>query len=76
MADGSMKRCKNNMIRVMQKFKGDDVVRSTRVKRVQFKRPVVKLAPVFYDDVSEIENRAGDIGATIEEKHERSGQQK
>ena len=27
-------------------------------------RPVVKLAPVFYDGVSEIENRAGDVGAT------------
>jgi hypothetical protein len=30
----------------------------------ELKRPVVKLAPVFYDGVSEIENKAGDVGAT------------
>ena len=29
----------------------------------ELNRPVVKLAPVFYDGVSEIENRAGDVGA-------------
>ena len=42
------------------------VVRSARVKMAhgELNRPVVKLAPVFYDGVSEIENRAGDVGAT------------
>ena len=30
----------------------------------ELKRPVVKLAPVFYDGVSEIGNRAGNVGAT------------
>ena len=29
----------------------------------ELKRPVVKLAPVFYDGVFENENRAGDVGA-------------
>ena len=42
----------------------------------EFNRPVVKLAPVFYDGVSEIENRAGDVSATNEQKHEPSAQQK
>ena len=39
---------------------------SARVKMAhgELKRPVVKLAPVFYDGVSEIENRAGDFVAT------------
>ena len=40
------------------------------------KRPLVKLSPVFYDGVSEIKNRAGDVGATIEQEHEPSDQQK
>ena len=30
----------------------------------ELNRPVVKLAPVFFDGVSEIEKRAGDAGAT------------
>ena len=30
----------------------------------ELNRPVVKLAPVFYDGVSEIKNRAGDVGTT------------
>ena len=30
----------------------------------ELNRPVMKLAPVLYDGVSEIENRAGDVGAT------------
>ena len=67
------------MGRVNEGFKGDDgVVRSARVKMAhgEFNRPVVKLAPVFYDGVSEIKNRAGDVGATNEQKHEPSDQQK
>ena len=30
-------------------------------------RPVVKLAPLFYDGVSEIKNSAGDVGSTSNE---------
>ena len=55
------------MGRIVEVFTGaDGVVRSARVKMAhgELKRPVVKLAPVFYDGVSEIENRAGDVGAT------------
>ena len=29
----------------------------------ELNRPVVKLAPIFYDGVSEIENRVGDVSA-------------
>ena len=79
MVDESVKRCEYKMGRVIQVFKGNDgVVRSARVKMAhgEFNRPVVKLAPVFYDGVSEIENRAGDVGATSEQKHEPSDQQK
>ena len=53
--------------RIIEIFTGNDgVVRSARVKMAhgELNRPVVKLAPVFYDGVSEIENRAGDVGAT------------
>ena len=44
----------------------DGVVRSAKFNLAhgELKRPVVKLAPVFYDGVSEIENKAGDVGAT------------
>ena len=79
MVDDSVKRCECKMGRVIKVFKGDDgVVRSARVKMVhgEFNRPVVKLAPVFFDGVSEIENRAGDFGANNEQKHEPSDQQK
>ena len=79
MVDDSVKRCENKMGRVIKIFKGDDgVVRSARVKMAhdEFNRPVVKLAPVLYDGVSEIENRAGDVGATNEQMHEPSDQQK
>ena len=79
MVDDSVKQCEYKMGRVIKVFKGDDgVVRSTRVKMAhgEFNRPVVKLAPVFYNGVSEIENRAGDVGATNEQKQEPSDQQK
>ena len=36
-----------------------------------FNRRVVKLPPVFYDVVPEIENRAGDFGATSNQQQER-----
>ena len=79
MVDYSVKRCEYKMGRVIKVFKGDDgVVRSSRVKMAhgEFNRPVAKCAPVFYDGVSEIENRAGDVGATNEQKHDSSDQQK
>ncbi|XP_075258453.1 spectrin beta chain, non-erythrocytic 1-like [Convolutriloba macropyga] len=77
-ANDSLKRCEYKMGRVIKVFKGDDGdVRSTRFKMAhgEFNRPVVKLAPVFYDGVM-IENWAGDVGATNEQKHEPTNQQK
>ena len=79
MVDESVRRCEYKMGRVIQVFKGhDDVVRSARLKMAhgEFNRPVVELAPVFYDGVSENENRAGDVGATKKPKHEPSDQPK
>ena len=65
--DDAVKRCEYKLGRLVEVFTGSDgVVRSARVKMAhgELKRPVVKLAPVFYDGVSEIENKAGDVGAT------------
>ena len=65
--DDSFKRCEYKLGWIIEIFTGNDgVVRSTRVKTAQeeLNRPVVKLAPVFYDGVSKIENRASDVGAT------------
>ena len=65
--DDSVKRCEYKMGRVIRVFKGDDGIgRSARVKMAhgELNRPVVKLAPVFYDGVSEIKNRARDVDAT------------
>ena len=55
------------MGRIIEQFTGSDgVVRSARVKIAhgELSRPVVKLAPVFYDGVSESESRAVDVAAT------------
>ena len=60
-------RCDYKLGRIIEIFTGNDgVVRSARVKMAhgELNRPVVELAPVFYDGVSKIENRAGDVGAT------------
>ena len=68
--DDSLKRGKYKFGRIIEIFTGNDgVVRSARVKmaHVELNRPVVKLAPVFYDGVSEIENRAGDVDATSDQ---------
>ena len=65
--DDAVKRCEYKLGRIVEVFTGSDgVVRSARVKMAhgELKRPVVKLAPVFYDGFSEIENKAGDVGAT------------
>ena len=64
--DDSVKRSEYKLGRIVEIFTGNDgVVSSERVKMAhgELNRPVVKLAPVFYDGVSEIENRAGDVGA-------------
>ena len=63
----SVKRCEYKLGRIIEILPGNDrVVRSARVKMAhgELNRPVVKLAPVFYDGVSEIKNRADDVGAT------------
>ena len=70
LVDDSVKRCEYKLGRIIEIFTGNDgVVRSARVKMAHrpLNRPVVKLAPVFYDGVSEIENRAGDVGATSDQ---------
>ena len=62
-----VKRCEYKLGRIIEIFTGNDgVVRSARVKieHGELNLQVVKLAPVFYDDVFEIKNRSGDIGAT------------
>ena len=64
LVDDSVKRCEYKIGRFIEIFTGNDgVVRSARVKMAhrELNRPVVKLAPVFYDGVSEIESRAGDF---------------
>ena len=53
--------------RVIEIFTGNNgVVRSARVKMAhgELNQPVVKLAPVIYDVVSEIDNRTGDVSTT------------
>ena len=70
LVDDSVKRCENKLGRIIELFIGNDgVVRAARVKMAhgELNRPVVKLAPVIYDGVSEIENRAGNVGATSNE---------
>ena len=67
LVDDSVKRCAYKNGPIIEIFTDKDgVVRSAGVKMAhgELNRPVVKLAPVFYDGVSEIENRAGDVGAT------------
>ena len=62
LVDDSVKRCKYKLGQNIEFFAS--VVQSTRVKMAheELSRPVVKLAPVFYDGVSVTENTAGDVG--------------
>ena len=55
------------MARVLEVQEGSDSrVRSATVvtKDGKLKRPVVKLAPLFYESVFREKNRAGDVGAS------------
>ena len=61
----SVRRHENKMARVIEVFPGaDGVIRSAVIKTSDgiFRRPAVKLAPVFYECFRD-ENRAGDVGA-------------
>ena len=67
LVDDSAKRSEYKLGRIIEISTGNErVVRSARVKVAhgELNRPVVKLAPVFYDGISEIKNRDGDVGAT------------
>ena len=70
LVDDSVKRCEYKLgikARIIEIFTGNDgVVRSARVKIAhgELNRPVVKLATVFFDGVSQSEKRTGDVGAT------------
>ena len=79
LVDDSVKRCEYKLGRIIEIFTGNDgVARSARVKMAhgELNRPVVKLAPIFYDGVSEIENRAGDVGATSDQLEKPSDSKK
>ena len=67
LVDDSVKQFEYKIGQIIEIYSGKDgVVRSARVKMAhgELNRPVVKLAPVFYDVAFEIKNRAGDVGAT------------
>ena len=63
----SVKSCEYKLGQIIEILTGNfGFVRSARVKMAhgELNRPVVKLAPVFYNVLSEIENRTGDVGTT------------
>ena len=65
--DENVKRVHYKMGRVLEVFHGSDGrVRSALVKTEdgKLKRPVVKLAPMFYESVFREKNRAGNVGAS------------
>ena len=65
--DDNVKRAHYKMGRVLEVYHGSDVrVRSALVKTEdgKLKRPVVKLAPMFYESVFREKNRAGNVGAS------------
>ena len=67
------------MGQIIEIYTGNDgFVRSARFKTAhgEQNRPVVKLAPVFYDGISEIENRACDYGATSKQLEKQSHSKK
>ena len=65
--DENVKRAHYKMGRVLEVYHGSDGrVRSALVKTEdgKLKRPVVKLAPMFYEKVFQEKNRAGNVGAS------------
>ena len=65
--DENIKRALYKMGRVLEVYHGSDGrVRSALVKTEdgKLKRPVVKLAPMFYESVFQEKNRAGNVGAS------------
>ena len=65
--DENVKRAQYEMGRVLEVYHGSDGrVRSALVKTEEgnLKRPVVKLAPMFYESVFQEKNRAGNVGAS------------
>ena len=63
----NVKRAQYKMGRVLEVYHGSDGrVRSAPVKTEdgKLKRPVVKLAPMFYESVFREKNRAGNVGAS------------
>ena len=65
--DESVKRAHYKTSRVLEVYHGSDGrVRSALVKTEdgKLKRPVVKLAPMFYESVFREKNRAGNVGAS------------
>ena len=65
--DETVKRAHYKMGRVLEVYHGSDGrVRSALVKTEdgKLKRPVVKLAPKFYESVFQEKNRAGNVGAS------------
>ena len=65
--DENVKRAQYKMGRVLEVYhESDGRVRSALVKTEggKLKRPVVKLAPMFYESVFQEKNRAGNVGAS------------
>ena len=65
--DDNVKRAHYKTSRVLEVYHGSDGrVRSALVKTEdgKLKRPVVKLAPMFYESVFQEKNRAGNVGAS------------
>ena len=69
----SVKRFEYRRGQIIEIYTGNDgAVRSVRVKMAheELNRPVLEVAPDFYDGVSEIENRAGLVGTTSNQQQE------
>ena len=68
--DENVKRSHFKMGRVLEVYHGSDGrVRSALVKTEngKLKRPVVKLAPMFYESVFREKNKAGNVGASYQQ---------
>ena len=71
--DENVKRAHYKIGRVLEVYHGSDGrVRSALVKTEdgKLKRPVVKLAPMFYESVFQEKNRAGNVGASHQKEEE------